>query len=693
MDSITTRIGTLIRNMHSGILVEDQHRMIALVNQEFCDIFSIPVEPELLVGTDCTNSAEQSMNLFQEPEKFLKRIEQILIEKIAVTGEELTMANGRVLERDYIPIMLQNKFLGNLWQYRDVTFLKQAEQRLQESEYRYRQIIDQVNDLIYRITPDGYFTFINKVGERITGSVRSEILGRHYLDFIRPDYRESVAGEVIQFIGYGLDTTDLIQARKVAEDSTKAKNLFLATMSHEIRTPLNAIIGLSRLMQGTGLTEEQQGLNSKLIIAGESLLLIINDILDFSKIEAGKISIEAIPFSVKELLKRVYSFHENAAEERMISLVVDADPDLPGAVVGDSLRLQQVLTNLVSNAIKFTREGGVRLQCRIKGVSEEKVSIRFAIIDTGIGIGQENLGTIFEKFRQEDNSVTRNYGGTGLGLATSAAVLQGMFGELVQWFMLSFLIIAILIRIPMWGKVVIIAVGVFLILLVQSTKEEYRMATWYASSSKSNSEIYNEIILSRLSSPSTLFESGSMGNSAARLNQAWIIARIMNYMPKYQPFVRGETIETALVASLLPRFLAPTKAKAGGRANFERFTGTPLPETTSMDISLVGEGYANFGFLGGMAFIFLVSLMYNWVIIKVISLSKNNPTLIVWIPFLFFQVMKAETDFATVFNYLTKAALVTFLVFYISKVIMEQLLVRPKRISALPDESQTGILS
>lgn len=280
-----------------------------------------------------------------------------------------------------------------------------------------------------------------------------------------------------------------------------------------------------------------------------------------------------------------------------------------------------------------------------------------------------------------------------MGLATSAAVLQGMFGELVQWFMLSFLIVAILIKIPMWGKVLIIAVGVFLILLVQSTKEEYRMATWYASSSQSNSEIYNEIIMSRLSSPSTLFESGSMGNSAARLNQGWIIARIMNYMPKYQPFVRGETIETALVASLLPRFLAPTKAKAGGRANFERFTGTPLPETTSMDISLVGEGYANFGYLGGMAFIFLVSLMYNWVIIKVISLSKNNPTLIVWIPFLFFQVMKAETDFATVFNYLTKAALVTFLVFYISKVIMEQLMVRPKRISALPDESQTGILS
>ncbi|MCX6277760.1 MAG: hypothetical protein NT004_06665 [Bacteroidetes bacterium] len=257
-----------------------------------------------------------------------------------------------------------------------------------------------------------------------------------------------------------------------------------------------------------------------------------------------------------------------------------------------------------------------------------------------------------------------------MGLATSAAVLEGMFGELVQWFMLSFLIIAIVVKIPMWGKTVIITLGIFLIMLVQSTKEEYRMATWYANSAKSNSEIYNEIIISRLSTPSTLFESGPLENAAVRLNQGWIIARIMNFMPEKQPFVKGETIQTALYASLLPRFLAPGKARAGGRANFERFTGTPLPQTTSMDISLVGEGYANFGFFGGIAFIFFVSLLYNWVIIKVIALSKNNPTLIIWIPFLFFQVMKAETDFATVFNYLTKAALVTFLVFYITRTVM-----------------------
>jgi hypothetical protein len=229
------------------------------------------------------------------------------------------------------------------------------------------------------------------------------------------------------------------------------------------------------------------------------------------------------------------------------------------------------------------------------------------------------------------------------------------------------------VKVPMWGKITIISLGLFLVALVQSTKEEYRMATWYASSEKSNSEIYQEIILSRLSSPSLLFGSGVTQNMGARLNQGWIIARIMHHMPEKLPFVRGETVKSALYASLLPRFLAPGKAKAGGRANFERFTGTPLPETTSMDISLAGEGYANFGALGGMVFIFLVSLLYNWVIVKVIAISKNHPTLILWIPFLFFQVMKAETDFATVFNYLTKAALVTFMVFYITNVIFSMM--------------------
>jgi hypothetical protein len=251
-----------------------------------------------------------------------------------------------------------------------------------------------------------------------------------------------------------------------------------------------------------------------------------------------------------------------------------------------------------------------------------------------------------------------------LGMVIMGSILRGMFGQLVLWLMFSLLIIAFVVKIPMFGKVLILSFGMLLVMLIQSTKDEYRQATWYASSLKSNSEIYNELLIDRLTHPSKMFSSAPLENLGARLNQGWIIARIMGHIPEKQAFVKGETIETAIYAGILPRVLAPHKAKAGGHANFERFTGTVLPKGTSMDISVIGEGYANFGVFGGIVFMLIIGLFYNWIIIIVIKISRNHPTLIIWLPLLFFQVIKAETDFATVFNYLTKASLITFLVFW-----------------------------
>ncbi len=251
-----------------------------------------------------------------------------------------------------------------------------------------------------------------------------------------------------------------------------------------------------------------------------------------------------------------------------------------------------------------------------------------------------------------------------MGMSISSSVLMGMFGELVLWMMFSLLIVSFVLKIPMPGKVALLTVGMLLILLIQSTKQEYRMATWYAESDKSNSEIYKEVVMSRLENPASLTETSVLQNMGARLNQGWIIARILNHMPDNYPFVKGETVETALYAGLLPRVLAPKKAVAGGRANFERFTGTELPESTSMDISLVGEGYANYGVIGGIIFLLFIGIFYNLIIIQTISIAKTYPTVILWLPVLFFQVVKAETDFATVFNHFTKAAMVAFMVFW-----------------------------
>jgi len=351
MASVSTRLSTLIKNLQYGILMEDQDRNIALINKRFCDMFGIPVEPELLLGSDCSDSARQSRHMFKNPEKFLERIELILTDKKTVTDEELELADGRIFERDYIPIFLDERFLGNLWQYQDITSRKKIE-------------------------------------------------------------------------------TDLRKAIKDAESANAAKSLFLAKMSHEIRTPLNAVIGLSKLMRDTPLDLEQRKLNDNLIIASDNLLEIINEILDFSKIEAGKIELENVPFSIHDVMKRVYSFQEFAAEEKMITLTTIIGDQVPSAILGDPLRLQQVLTNLVSNAIKFTKNGLVEVSCKLVSASGMTAGLLFAVTDTGIGISKENLGHVFERFRQEDDSVTRLYGGTGLGLAISRQLVNLMGGEL-----------------------------------------------------------------------------------------------------------------------------------------------------------------------------------------------------------------------------------------------------------------------
>lgn len=251
-----------------------------------------------------------------------------------------------------------------------------------------------------------------------------------------------------------------------------------------------------------------------------------------------------------------------------------------------------------------------------------------------------------------------------IGMVTIQSVRMGMFGELVLWFMFSILIIAFVYKINLGFKLLILSVGLLVILLIQSIKEEYRMATWYAVSEQSNLEIFQEIIILRVTNPGMLFETAVLQNMGARLNQGWIIARVLNHMPEKQEFVRGETIEDGIFAALVPRILVPDKAMAGGRANFERFTGTELPDTTSMDISLVGEGYANYGKFGGVIFLLIIGVFYNLAIIKTVSLAKTYPTIILWLPIIFFQVIKAETDFATVLNHFTKAVMVTFAVFW-----------------------------
>ena len=338
---------------------------------------------------------------------------------------------------------------------------------------RFRSLIDKTWDLIAVTEADLRIAYITPSAERILGYPSGDLEGRPFTELVHPDDSGMVieqlvgltdAGTVVFEVrmrhadghwrtvdwtaadllddpsvnGYVLNGGDVTEARQAAHDlvaardaalvASKTKSQFVSMMSHEIRTPMNGVIGLTDLLLETALDEEQLELASGVKLSAESLLVIINDILDFSKIEAGKLEIEESALSVPNVVDDVGRILAGTAHAKGIELLVDMQPDVPTALLGDGTRIRQVLLNFGANAVKFTSGGEVVIRVRMLHQNSERVALHFDVVDTGIGIAQQDQERLFSAFAQADSSTTRKFGGTGLGLTISRQLVE-LMGE------------------------------------------------------------------------------------------------------------------------------------------------------------------------------------------------------------------------------------------------------------------------
>ncbi|MGZ3862815.1 MAG: PAS domain S-box protein [Bacteroidia bacterium] len=471
------RLSALIENLQSGILLEDENRKIVLTNDIFCSLFSIPVKPQQLIGSDCSESAEQTKALFKDEAEFVRGISQILTEKKLKLNELLHLKDGRIFSRDYIPIFSKDTYLGHLWKYEDVTASLNTQDAIKRSEEKYRRIINNMQLGLLEVDSNGIIMNADERICEITGYSKKELYGKNAVEMllekkyfeamkeqskIRKTGQSSVyevqlikkdgslawimiSGtplyndnhEIIGSIGIHLDVTSqkrteaaLAEAKGKAESSSRAKEIFMANMSHEIRTPLNAILGMAGLLSETGLNEKQGQYLKAIRSSSSNLLTIINDILDLSKINSGNFTLNYQPFDLPETLTQSIDSLVFSATQKGLSLDYFIDENIPRHLYGDALRVNQVILNLLSNAIKFTSKGGIKIDVSLINKQELGIEVAIRVSDTGIGIAAEKIDSIFDSFTQEDESVSRNYGGTGLGLSISKQIVELMGGHI-----------------------------------------------------------------------------------------------------------------------------------------------------------------------------------------------------------------------------------------------------------------------
>jgi PAS domain S-box-containing protein len=458
-----------------GILAVDADGRIIFYNQQFAKLWQIP--QSMLDSGDDNTLLDYVIDQISDRDCFMSEVIR-LYNSDDSSFDVIEFKDGRVIERYSFPLQRGEPVLyGRVWSFRNITERRQQETILKSSEYEFRMLADAMPQIVWVCLPDGKNIYLNKQWSDYTGTVIEESTGHNWIKPFHPDdqqvawdaWQDAIhyggeysiecrlrrrdgiykwwlirgvpirdeQGAIIKWFGTCTDIekikqyeAQLSQAKVAAESANRAKSEFLANMSHEIRTPMNGVLGMTQLLELSDLSQDQREFVDAIKISGYNLLSLINDILDLSKIEADKIDLHVSAFNLHTCINDIVLMQQSVIHKKRLLLDVVVGADIPHVLLGDQLRVKQILLNLFGNAVKFTSQGSITITAQILEQHDMSALVQIAITDTGIGISSDALAKIFNSFVQEDGSTTRRFGGTGLGLTISRRLTELMGGNI-----------------------------------------------------------------------------------------------------------------------------------------------------------------------------------------------------------------------------------------------------------------------
>ena len=470
-----SNIEAILESTADGILVVDQFGSIVRFNKKFLELWNIP--NVVVASMDDNKVLDYVLDQLVNPQKMVAKVEELNTQPEATSSDIIELKDGRVFERYSQQKVINGENFGRVWSFRNITERINADNENQQLV----ALIETSQEAITFGNMSGIPTYMNKAGRKLLGIDESKSLSKYHfsemfdseklheivetfrsafkanqkwegdinvLNFktkkFTPVYmsafiiRDKITGKAIGLGNVSIDITErekikneLIKAKERAEELADFKDQFLANMSHEIRTPLSIIIGFTKILLRNVVTEKQKKQLDAIKTSSDTLLVVINDILDLAKIEAGKMILEKTEITLQDLVKSLLNTFELRLEEKELTLNTQYDKKIPKQLLGDPVRFNQILFNLIDNAIKFSNKGGlIGVTVNLLEEDEKKILLEIIVSDTGIGIAPKNLKTIFSQYTQSNSYTARKHGGSGLGLNIVKQLIDMMNGTI-----------------------------------------------------------------------------------------------------------------------------------------------------------------------------------------------------------------------------------------------------------------------